>query len=100
MAAGLLTAALLLAAPGSAWADCKCLANGRIYQHGDLVCLKLPQGDQLARCDMVLNNSAWKKVSDSCPEASAGAVLAMSEAPEVSRSHSRPASPVGGHPAE
>lgn len=71
-APGLLSAALLLGGQAVAQADCECRANGRLYRHGELACLRLPTGDQLARCDMVLNNSAWKKVSDGCPEASAG----------------------------
>lgn len=71
-APGLLSAALILGGQTVAAADCECRANGRLYRHGELACLRLPTGDQLARCDMVLNNSAWKKVSDDCPEASAG----------------------------
>lgn len=72
LAPGLLSAALLLGGQTVAAADCECRANGRLYRHGELACLRLPTGDQLARCDMVLNNSAWKKVRDGCPEASAG----------------------------
>ncbi len=71
-APGLLSAALLLGGQAVALADCECRANGRLYRHGELACLRLPTGDQLARCDMVLNNSAWKKVRDGCPEASVG----------------------------
>ncbi len=71
-APGLLAAALLLGGQPVALADCECRANGRLYRHGELACLRLPTGDQLARCDMVLNNSAWKKVRDGCPEANAG----------------------------
>jgi len=65
----LLSAAMLASSPTVALADCQCLANGKVYHHGELACLKLPNGNQLARCDMVLNNSAWKKVSDGCPQA-------------------------------
>lgn len=68
-AAGLFAAAMLVASQGAAFADCQCLANGRTYRHGEIACLKLPNGSQLARCDMVLNNSSWKKISDGCPEA-------------------------------
>lgn len=70
-APGLLAAALLLCGLSIASADCECRANSRMYRHGELACLRLPTGEQLARCDMVLNNSAWMKVSDGCPEASA-----------------------------
>ena len=71
-ASGLAWAALLVLEPAVAMADCECRANGNRYRHGELACLRLPTGDYLARCDMVLNNPAWKKVRDSCPEASAG----------------------------
>lgn len=81
-----LTAAAALMAPQtSAFADCKCLANGRVYNHGQLACLKLPNGEQLARCDMVLNNSSWKKVRDGCP-------VSEVELPPVSVPHERRAS--------
>ena len=74
----LLTAgAALMALQPPAFADCTCRANGHIYNHGQVVCLKLPDGEQLARCDMELNNSAWKKVRDGCPM-SALAPLPMS----------------------
>lgn len=71
-APGLLSVALLVFEPAVASADCECRANGRLYRHGEIACLRLPTGDLLARCDMVLNNSAWKKVRDGCPEADAG----------------------------
>jgi len=70
-ALGLLSAALLICGQSIAAADCECRANGRLYRHGEIACLRLPTGDLLARCDMVLNNSAWKKVRDGCPEAKA-----------------------------
>ncbi len=45
-----------------------CLANGRAYQQGELACLELPcMQPYLARCEMVLNNSSWRKVGDICP---------------------------------
>jgi len=71
ISSSLLAVAMLAASPGFAVADCQCLANGRKYHHGEIACLKLPNGSHLARCDMVLNNSAWMKISDGCPEASA-----------------------------
>ncbi|MGO4831851.1 hypothetical protein AB4144_06070 [Rhizobiaceae sp. 2RAB30] len=81
-AAGLLAFAMLVASQGLAFADCQCFANGRRYHHGEIACLKLPNGDQLARCDMVLNNSSWKKIQDGCPEAGA-APLTPAETPTV-----------------
>jgi hypothetical protein len=82
MKAKLATGLLLLAAlaPAPAAADCQCRANGTTYHHGEIACLKLPSGDQLARCDMVLNNSSWKKLSDGCPQAS----LARPQGPPLS----------------
>jgi hypothetical protein len=60
--------------PASAEADCKCLANGRVFHHGEIACLHLPSGAQLAQCGMVLNNSSWIKLRDGCPIAQAGEI--------------------------
>ncbi|HTV67035.1 MAG TPA: hypothetical protein VMF90_00720 [Rhizobiaceae bacterium] len=68
-ALALLTALAFVGLTLPAMADCKCRANGRVFSHGQVVCLKLPTGTQLARCGMVLNNSSWKKIQDGCPEA-------------------------------
>ncbi|WP_147272161.1 hypothetical protein [Phyllobacterium salinisoli] len=57
-------AGALLAQP--ALADCQCLGNGARYNEGDQVCLKLPTGPQLARCEKVLNNSSWKMLGSNC----------------------------------
>lgn len=57
-------------APTPGRGDCQCLANGRTFHHGDIACLQLPEGPELAQCGMVLNNSSWKKIQDGCPEAS------------------------------
>lgn len=73
-ATGLLSAALLVSGQTVVLADCECRANGQLYRHGELACLRLPTGDQLARCDKVLNNSSWKKLRDGCPEAAAGGI--------------------------
>jgi hypothetical protein len=67
-------AALWLFLPASLWttaaaADCKCIANGRVFHHGEIACLRLPSGPQLAQCGMVLNNSSWIKLQDGCPVA-------------------------------
>lgn len=67
----LIALAALAASHVPARADCECRANGRQFQQGQLVCLKLPDGAQLARCGMELNNSSWKKVQDGCPSAAA-----------------------------
>jgi hypothetical protein len=65
MAIGLFFPALLWAS--AAMADCKCMANGRVFHHGEIACLRLPSGPQLAQCGMVLNNSSWIKLQDGCP---------------------------------
>jgi hypothetical protein len=57
--------ALLLPVAGDASAhSCKCRANGRDYEQGQMVCIR----GQLARCEMALNNSSWKIISPTCPE--------------------------------
>ncbi|MER8371684.1 hypothetical protein [Mesorhizobium sp. M1409] len=59
--------AFAMAAPASALADQECLANGKSYQLGQVACLTVGDQSHLARCDMVLNNTSWTKVGDSCP---------------------------------
>ena len=74
------------AASTPASADCTCRAPGFIAHHGQTVCLKTAQGPRLARCDMVLNNAAWKISSEPCPEAALAPLMElaaqMSVAPE------------------
>jgi hypothetical protein len=72
MAIGLFFPALLWAS--AAMADCKCMANGRVFHHGEIACLRLPSGPQLAQCGMVLNNSSWIKLQDGCPLAETRAI--------------------------
>jgi len=43
-----------------------CNANGLVFGQGQVVCLDIPCAPQLARCGMVLNNSAWIKIQDGC----------------------------------
>jgi hypothetical protein len=57
--------------PAPAMADCQCRANGRSFEQGQVACLKLPAGTQLARCGKELNNSSWTKLQDGCPSAAA-----------------------------
>ena len=53
-------------------ADCRCRgSDGRIFQQGELACIKTAKGPRLARCEMVLNNSSWTVVRDDCPTAMA-----------------------------
>ncbi|WP_245566139.1 hypothetical protein [Stappia stellulata] len=65
-------AALLLFAAGAASqqdarASCTCRYFGQDYQLGETVCLRGPNGMQLARCSMLLNNTTWKPLEDGCP---------------------------------
>jgi len=60
--------AFAMAAPAAALADQECLANGKSYQLGQVACLTVADKSHLARCEMVLNNTSWTKVADSCPE--------------------------------
>jgi hypothetical protein len=46
--------------------NCTCRANGHSYEQGQILCIR----GQLARCDMNLNNSSWKIIAPTCPEAS------------------------------
>jgi len=63
-----LTLAVLLAAtsiPATAH-NCTCRANGHSYKQGQIICIR----GKLAKCDMNLNNSSWKIIAPTCPEAS------------------------------
>ncbi len=46
---------------------CQCRANGSSYDLESVVCIRIGSLSYLARCEMVLNNTAWKKLADSCP---------------------------------
>ncbi|QPC87552.1 hypothetical protein GA830_12935 [Mesorhizobium sp. NBSH29] len=59
-------ASTLLAALPVAADDFDCRAKGVMLPQGALTCLRLPIGDQLARCDRVVNNPSWSKVQDGC----------------------------------
>ena len=60
--------ALAMAAATPAFAAQECLANGKSFQLGQVACLTIAGQSHLARCDMVLNNTSWTKIQDSCPE--------------------------------
>ncbi|MCW2309197.1 hypothetical protein [Rhodobium gokarnense] len=46
---------------------CSCRYQGQSYQLGSTVCLKTPQGERMARCEMVLNNTSWHFLEKGCP---------------------------------
>jgi hypothetical protein len=45
---------------------CLCRHQGRDYKLGDKVCLQMPNGVMLARCDLVLNNTSWMPTNEQC----------------------------------
>lgn len=70
VAAAALAAVVFVATvpPASAGKDCECIADGRRVKEGEVVCLRAGSSDAyLARCEMVLNNTSWKKLQDGCP---------------------------------
>ncbi|WP_246691107.1 MULTISPECIES: hypothetical protein [unclassified Mesorhizobium] len=57
-----------MAAPAAAFADQQCLANGKSYEIGQVACLTVSDQSHMARCDLVLNNTSWTKIGDTCPD--------------------------------
>lgn len=52
--------ALLPAIPSaSAEENCTCRGPAREYEVGQSACLSTPKGYRMAKCGMVLNNTAW-----------------------------------------
>ncbi len=78
----------------AARADCLCAANGLRYEQGETTCIRLSSGSYLARCEKVLNNSSWTKISDDCQdptESAEQAELALPRQPtsDVARNEER-----------
>jgi hypothetical protein len=82
--------------PAPAMANCQCRANGRSFEQGQVACLRLPNGAELARCGKELNNSSWKKVQDGCPSAE-GAPAQQSSLPETTTALDRMLPPGHDH---
>ncbi|MBA5776718.1 hypothetical protein H2509_06205 [Stappia sp. F7233] len=83
----LLTGAMTTFAAAAASAvDCTCRFRGSDYNLGDTVCLKTANGLELAQCQMVLNNTSWKFLSEQCPvgELEAPVPLDANETPAFS----------------
>jgi hypothetical protein len=49
---------------------CPCRYPGGIAPPGAVVCLDVDGKRSLARCEMILNNSSWRVLDQSCPIAS------------------------------
>ena len=43
-----------------------CRSEGVVYQLGDTVCMNTHLGVQMARCDLVLNNTSWMPIGLPC----------------------------------
>ncbi|MBZ8132570.1 hypothetical protein [Afifella sp. IM 167] len=73
LALGLSAASLLAAEAAHAGSDCTCRAKGGVTaREGDTICIATPNGQQMARCEKVLNNTSWKFLNTPCPSASNG----------------------------
>jgi len=48
-------------------ANCTCRFAGQNYKTGDIMCIR----GKLSRCEFVLNNTSWKTIAETCPQASA-----------------------------
>ena len=56
---------------GQALADCACVnRDGHRFELGQVACLTVDGHSYMAECDMNLNVMSWRKVADSCPQAS------------------------------
>ncbi|MEI2302045.1 hypothetical protein MKZ91_28685 [Ensifer sp. MJa1] len=69
--------AALLAAEVASAHNCTCRnRDGSKYQLGQIACLRVDGNVYLARCEMNLNVSTWRKLRDGCPTAArSGATL-------------------------
>ena len=43
-----------------------CRSGGSTFQLGDTVCMRTHLGVQLARCDLLLNNTSWVPIGVAC----------------------------------
>ncbi len=77
--------ALAALAPVEASAEhkCQCLYQGKRFEQGQLVCIKVDGASHLARCDMLLNNSSWTFLSTGCPTAALSTPLPPGRLPAV-----------------
>lgn len=52
---------------GRDYSSCSCRYPGGSAELGETVCMNSSGQPYLARCEMVLNNTAWKRVKEGCP---------------------------------
>lgn len=53
---------------GHSYPDCYCTDSaGRRIEMGQTACLQIGSREVLARCEMSLNNPAWREQQQSCP---------------------------------
>jgi len=70
MGIGVFTVLGLSIPPAFAGPECECVGNGKKVKEGGVICLQIGSSQRyLARCERVLNNTSWKKLSDGCPTA-------------------------------
>lgn len=46
--------------------SCTCKYDGGDVKQGETACINTTKGKSLARCDMMLNNSSWTVLDQSC----------------------------------
>ena len=57
-----------IAAPPDAGCTCR-NRDGSKYELGQTACIRVDDKSYLARCEMDLNVTTWRKLRDGCPEA-------------------------------
>ncbi|AXS40526.1 hypothetical protein [Breoghania sp. L-A4] len=92
MLIALLAGALVSATGAFAAPDCRCRADGKYFQLGDIICIGSAGHRRLAQCDMVLNNTNWTILADECPSASLR-LDGPPQTPALAPSSDTPASP-------
>ncbi len=64
-------ASVLPALAGENGIECRCLYQGKYFDQGDTVCIRVDGRSRMVRCDMMLNNSSWTFLpsKNGCPTA-------------------------------
>ncbi|WP_331374064.1 hypothetical protein [Sinorhizobium chiapasense] len=69
--AAIMAAGSVLAAPPDRRCTCR-NRDGSTYAVGQTACIRVGDVSYLARCEMDLNVTTWRKVRDGCPTAQIG----------------------------